>query len=161
MSVQRKIEAAGFPYPETPEEWDRLALAVGVEQVYVWAQRRQVTDDYVDLIQSHLEDWVEEQQAVCLRKAAAAKLANRVACSDDFHSVRWFGVEHTFSAQQAAVVKILYQHWERGTPEIGGDYLAETVECCRIPDLFKNHPAWNTMIVPGERRGNYRLKPAE
>ena len=81
--------------------------------------------------------------------------------SPDFHSVNWFGTEYTFTPNQAACVKLLWEAWDQGTPEVGGDYLIETADIQssskRMDTVFREHPAWATMIVPGEKKGNYRL----
>jgi hypothetical protein len=78
--------------------------------------------------------------------------------SPDFRSVHWHGVDYVFSPIQAAIVRQLWQAWEQGTPDIGGDALmvgagAETRE---LRHGFRNHPAWGRMIV-SLRRGLYRL----
>ena len=107
----------------------------------------------------------DRERVFKLRPAEVVQTLRRqrpeVAHSDDFRCVRWYGVEYTFSPQQAACVKLLYEHWERGTPEISADFLSETVECSKIADLFRNHPAWGVMVIAGKRKGNLRLAPAE
>lgn len=70
--------------------------------------------------------------------------------SVDFRSVRWFGIDYTFTPTQAAVVKSLWENWENETPDVGQDAILEGAgsECDRLRDLFRNHPAWGTLIVP-------------
>lgn len=82
--------------------------------------------------------------------------------SPDFRSVQWFGTSYTFTPGQAAVVKILWEAWENGTPEVGGDYLVENagLQSSRLSDLFRGHPAWDKMLVQGGERGVYRLAEA-
>jgi hypothetical protein len=86
--------------------------------------------------------------------------------SEDFHFVRWYGQEHTFTHQQAAVVKLLWQAWENGTPDLGKEYLLETSESStdRLRNIFKEkggmHPAWDAMIVES-RQGVFRLSPPQ
>jgi hypothetical protein len=81
--------------------------------------------------------------------------------SEDFRSVYWFGSDHTFTPTQAACVRVLWQAWENGTPEIGQatilEHPAVDSESSRLSDLFKGHPAWKTMIVTGTTAGTYRL----
>ncbi|MEK6675972.1 MAG: hypothetical protein AABZ47_10005 [Planctomycetota bacterium] len=82
--------------------------------------------------------------------------------SKGFRSVRWNGTNYSFTATQAAIVKQLWEPWENGTPDEPGDTLLATAEVAdsqRIRDVFKNHPAWTTMIVQGETKGTYRLSP--
>ena len=84
--------------------------------------------------------------------------------SEDYHSVRWSGETYTFTHQQAAIVALLWQAWENGTPDLGQDYLLENSRSAagRVRDIFKQregqHPAWGTMIVESpKRKGVYRL----
>lgn len=82
--------------------------------------------------------------------------------STDFHSVRWYGQRHTFTHEQAAVVKLLWKAWRNGTPDLSQEHLLEQSksEGRRLRDIFKQrdemHAAWGTMIVES-RRGVYRL----
>jgi hypothetical protein len=82
----------------------------------------------------------------------------------DFRSVRWYGTDYTFTKNQAAIVKLLWDAWENGTPEVGGDTLLTEADCetKRLDHLFNlgkhgRHPAWGTMIRPGSQKGTYRL----
>jgi hypothetical protein len=83
----------------------------------------------------------------------------------DFRSVVWYGTEHVFSSKQAAVVRILWEAWENGTPDVGGATLLTANDCetDRLDHLFNagRHPAWRTMICPGSSKGTYRLKPPQ
>jgi hypothetical protein len=84
-----------------------------------------------------------------------------VAGSIDFRSVRWFGEIYSFTANQAPVVKLLYEHWLAGTPDVGDDTLLSAVDPesppARVRVLFRDHPAWEVMIVAGGTRGTHRL----
>lgn len=79
--------------------------------------------------------------------------------SFDFRSVHWFGIDYNFTPNQAAAVKMLWEAWENGTPDIGGDTLATKVDSDsrRARDIFKGHPAFGKMICPGTTKGTYRL----
>lgn len=84
--------------------------------------------------------------------------------SEDFRYVSWFSANYSFTATQAACVKILWEAWENKTPEVGGDAILVKVgsNSPRLSDIFKKHPAWNSMIVPGKTKGSYRLiKPSK
>ena len=83
----------------------------------------------------------------------------RAAHSIDFHSVDWFGRLYEFSASQAACVAVLWQAWENKTPFLGSHTIVERsgVQTKRLDLVFRGHPAWGVMIVPGRCRGNYRL----
>jgi hypothetical protein len=90
-----------------------------------------------------------------------ARPASPARHSSDFRHVHWFGTDHTFTATQAACVKILWNEWENGTPEIGQATILEhpevESESKRLVDVFKGHPAWGTMIVKGATSGAHRL----
>jgi len=81
--------------------------------------------------------------------------------SDDFHSVIWFGTRYDFNATQSQVVRVLWENWEKGTPDVGKERLLEAIDPesrrDRVDTVFRGNPAWKTMIVPASRKGNYRL----
>jgi hypothetical protein len=87
--------------------------------------------------------------------------------SSDFRSVCWFGAAYVFTPGQAAVVKVLWEQWERGTPDIGEAAILEEaeVQSRRLMDLFRQrvngklvpHPAWGAMIQMGATKGTFRL----
>ncbi len=83
------------------------------------------------------------------------------AHSVDFRHLRWFGETYSFTVNQVPVVKMLYEHWEKGTPDIGGETLLATVDQNNPPKrmsvLFLNHPAWKSLIVAGGTKGTYRF----
>ena len=69
--------------------------------------------------------------------------------SADFRTVRWFGTDYTFTPTQAAIVRQLWDAWEDGAPGIGQETLTTEAgsESTRLRDLFREHPAWGTMIT--------------
>jgi hypothetical protein len=86
----------------------------------------------------------------------------------DYRSVHWFGTDYVFTEAQAAVVRVLWQAWENGTPGVGFRHLREVtrLEFDRLGDVFKEkgkyHPAWNAMIKTGVgSKGEARLCPPE
>jgi len=80
--------------------------------------------------------------------------------SPDFRSVNWNGAKYSFSANQAACVRVLWESWEAGTPDVGGATILEAAGCAgdRIDHVFRGHLAWNVMIIPGATKGSYRLR---
>ncbi len=80
--------------------------------------------------------------------------------SIDFRSVRWYGVDYVFTPAQSLIVKALWKAWENNTPRIGARTLlrASSMVSDKISDLFKEHPAWNVMIMT-DSKGNYWLSP--
>jgi hypothetical protein len=79
--------------------------------------------------------------------------------SPDYRSVSFRGNTLSFTSRQAQVVEMLHQALVRGAPELGQDYILEELDSpnSRLRDTFKNHPAWNLLIVKGKGRGTYRL----
>ena len=85
--------------------------------------------------------------------------------SPDFRSAHWYGADYAFTGNQAAVVKILWEAWENGTPEVSDAHLLTKAEsdCKRLAGVFrhaktgKQHDAWDKMIVSGTTKGTRRL----
>jgi hypothetical protein len=116
--------------------------------------------------------WAEVAQRadVLVSQAPAAKPQDAAggdddqdtAHGDDFRSVRWYGEVYEFTATQAACVKVLWEHWKRGTPVVGEPTILEAADSSsnRLRDVFDKgrHPAWDTMIVEA-RKGAFRLHP--
>jgi len=88
------------------------------------------------------------------------------AHSPDFRSVHWFGRDYSFTATQAACVKVLWEAWQNQTPEVGDQTVLEKVEANseRLDHVFRlrgraQHPAWGKMIVAGATKGSHQLAP--
>ena len=94
-----------------------------------------------------------------------------------YRSVNWYGDMYSFTSTQAAVVEILAQAYEAGTPDVDAELLvgsdAFTQEAIkgkqkrasaakRVRDIFRSkgkmHDAWDIMLAPGGTRGTYCLK---
>lgn len=79
----------------------------------------------------------------------------------DFRSLRWNEQLFSFTAAQAAVVKMLYENWCNGTPDVGDETLLSAVDPeappARLNVLFRSHPAWKVIIVQGDTKGTHRL----
>ena len=79
-----------------------------------------------------------------------------------FSIVKWFGTTYYFAGAQQSVVAQLWAAWRKGKPGVrAGDLLAEAEYKKPLHDLFKNHPAWLTMIVKADRDGEFRLNPPD
>jgi hypothetical protein len=83
-----------------------------------------------------------------------------------FSCVRWGRELFQFTLLQARIVELLWQARERGVPDVHQRELlgaAESEEANRkkprLRDLFRNSPAWNTMIVhhPQAAKGTFRI----
>ena len=59
------------------------------------------------------------------------------------------GERYYFSRKQKLVVRRLWEAWESGRPEVDQSALlrAADSDSLRLVDLFRSHPAWNTLIV--------------
>lgn len=77
----------------------------------------------------------------------------------DFRSVHWYGTDYSFTVMQAAVVAVLWESWKNGTPDVGNAKLLSLAGGSgdRLRDVFKDHPAWGTIIVDGKTKGSTRL----
>lgn len=102
----------------------------------------------------------ELQRAIdLLRGTQSAPTAKAAAHSSDFASVNWFGTVYEFTANQAACVKLLWGAWENRTPILGESTILENADVnSPLRSLFRDHPAWGTMIVAGDVRGRFLLK---
>jgi hypothetical protein len=80
----------------------------------------------------------------------------------DFRFVRWQGQDFTFTATQAACVKILWENWRAGIASTSNATLLAAIESnsARLRDVFKTsgkqHPAWRTLIRQ-KGKGQYAL----
>jgi hypothetical protein len=85
--------------------------------------------------------------------------AETVRHSKDFASVRWFGTDYFFTASQGACIKVLFEAWRNDTPELRQETILNEagLDSTSIKDLFKNHPAFGSMITPGSTKGSFRL----
>jgi len=81
--------------------------------------------------------------------------------SGDYRSVYWFGQNYAFTANQAACIRLLWEAWENGTPELSAAWILEKADIAqeRLDLVFRDHPAWGEMVRPGSTKGTYRLSP--
>jgi hypothetical protein len=99
-------------------------------------------------------------------EAEAAEPPSDVRHSPDFRSVLWYGTTYSFTANQSPVVRLLYENWKSATPDVGDETLLLAVDPeappARLSNLFRDHPAWGTMIVAGGSKATHRLSgPAQ
>ena len=64
-----------------------------------------------------------------------------------------------YRSYAAQAVQLLHEQYLNGTPEVGKDYILEELgtPSKRLRDIFQCCPRWKELIVPGEKRGTYRL----
>lgn len=80
----------------------------------------------------------------------------------DFTTVRWYGEEFHFDhRQQAKAIAVLWEAWADGGFGVHESTIADRIKSAnlrfRLCHLFREHPAWGTMIQRAEKRGCYRL----
>lgn len=82
-----------------------------------------------------------------------------VTASPDYRCLNWHGTVFSFTEPQSCVVKMLVEATAKGVPDIGDKALlrASGSESTQLRDVFKDHPAWGTLIVEGGTRGTHRL----
>ncbi len=86
------------------------------------------------------------------------------AHSPDFRSVFQDGLTYSLTKSQAAVVAILWAARESHTPDVGDELLlkASGTEQVKLALVFRDSPAWGTLVVEGGTRGVHRLaQPAQ
>lgn len=85
--------------------------------------------------------------------------------SPDFAMVRWHGQTYSLTPRQRVVVAELWNAWENGLPCLTAAYLLERCGTAqaKMSAVFRNSPAWKTLIVPGQLHGgpedSYCLAP--
>lgn len=67
----------------------------------------------------------------------------------DFRTLIWGGIRYHFTRSQAAAVRLLWEAWESGLPELSQEYVLAEIEsdADKLSDLFKGNPAWGNVIV--------------
>lgn len=85
--------------------------------------------------------------------------ASELRFSKDYRSANWKGQVYDFTPSQAAAVQRLHEAWLNGTPSLADETLIQAAGVERYADLFKKHPAKDTLIVTGRSKGTHRLAP--
>lgn len=80
--------------------------------------------------------------------------------SPGFRSACIGGREYSFTKMQAKAMECLWIAYQQGAPDVPTEAILETLDTTqtRLRDLFREHPAWNTVLVPGRTKGTFRLK---
>ncbi len=112
-------------------------------------------------------EYPEDCAAMGLPRPDLAAEFSEAKHSTDYRSVLWHGTQYSFTAKQAACIKLLWEAWEQGTPDVGEATILEAADCdcVRLSDLYgrgnNRHPAWGTIIQAGATKGTYRLAEPE
>lgn len=95
------------------------------------------------------------------RKGTGTGVSPLVSHSVDFRSITFGGETFSFSPNQAAAMRVLYENWDRGAPEVADETVLFAIDAeappARLRDVFRGHPAWDTLIVAGATKGSRKL----
>lgn len=81
-----------------------------------------------------------------------------ITFSPDYRWCSIDGAEFSFTPGQARIVESLHALHLEGIHEVGSAWLLTDLELSgRLPDLFRKHPAWGRLIMPGTTRGTVRM----
>ena len=87
-----------------------------------------------------------------------------IRASADFKSIRCGGQIFEFTNNQRVVIGALVKAYWNGTPVLSKEYLLELIDHeappARMDAVFRDHPAWKTLVVPGGTRGSLQLAPS-
>lgn len=144
LSVALRKQFPNFPKPEPPPVYHTylVSLAFGVSRAY--EDVRQALDALL--------------QRVLVAMACSSDGSQSVARhSQDFASVYWFGKLYTFSPNQAACIRVLWEAWNNKTPVLGEPAIQEAAGVdSNLRNVFRDHEAWDTLIT-SPSKGRYRL----
>ena len=86
-------------------------------------------------------------------------ISNDFRHSPDYRSVRLNGKLYALTPLAAQAIQLLHEQFMQGTPEIGKDYILEELgsPSKRLRDIFQCCEDWKELVVPGEKRGTYRI----
>jgi hypothetical protein len=161
------------------EELWRLRMASRTEHLWgsymilvCYADQLPEFVDYVRHKQLHLSlRFLLHRAAAEIQDAAASLVTgqrrharrSRTRHSQDFRSVVWCGHPFQFTSNQAACIRVLWDAWEKGTPEVGDTTILDEAGCesTRLVDVFKHNAAWGSMIVDGSTKGSSQLQELE
>jgi hypothetical protein len=143
--VEERLRSEGLPVATKPF-WDEGKLLVDLwdsQQVSAQPTRAGRTDEKAHTVMP-----------------TTASPAPEFTHSADYRSITWKNERYSLTGQQAAIVKVMYETWERGNPELGDGSILEDAGCTktsRLRDTFRNSPLWGTLIVEGKTKGSHRL----
>ena len=117
---------------------DASAIAVtGATAVSTSLDRDPLHPEYLPLSETHLEFKYDE----------------------DCRSIRYRGEPYAPTSRQAIIVSILHKGFLTGHPDQSKENLITAIEAetSEVRDQFRETPLWKTLIIPGARRGTYRI----
>ncbi len=103
---------------------------------------------------------VEKVPLLSVRTAVIASDDGTFRYSPDFRSAAFNHLSYSFTPMQAKVIEYLWHAHHNATPEVSQELILEDAVYTtqtRLRDVFKNHPAWNVLVVSGRTKGTFRL----
>lgn len=144
-----------FELPDMFDDGRDISKVLGAGTSLEWGKLPEVLTAYAAELCGVVGSIVESLEPSRLRVAKSSDH------STDFRSLKWRGRTYPFTAKQAPIVKLLYENWSQGTPDVGDETLLAAVDSeappPRLNSLFRGNPAWNTVIVAGATKGTHRL----
>ena len=142
------------PRPLEAEEWAELLRSIGI----VLGPR---LVEAVAIIRAGLLNYSEACRAHNRSSGSYAALegGSRLRHTVDYGTVRWRHEEYYLTPLQAKVVRVLHAEQRKGFRELRGSAILKEIDTYSrsFSDLFKGSPAWKTLVLPGSKRGSYRL----
>jgi hypothetical protein len=120
---------------------------------------RQLVDRIYNMDASFAKRYRETAEAVLgkfIGETTHSLVSEHCRHGPDYRDCTWNGVRYTFSATQAACIKVLWEASDNGTPEVGESTVLEMAgsTASKLRDVFKSgktlHLAWGNMVLPGE-----------
>ena len=115
---------------------------------------------YLDSVMTIIETWFTTN------KFQNDLKVNRLFHSDDFRSVQIRGNNYTLTESQSIVIKYLYEHFLRNTPEVTSSKIIDVVDeergtftsNKRLIDIFKtNKNAYKNLIIQGSVKSHIKI----
>ena len=114
---------------------------------------------YLDKVMTLFENWFLINQFQKKLKV------QRLFHSDDFRSISIRDIKYNLTESQSLVIKYLYEHFLRGTPEITSQKIISHIDeergintSSRLVDIFKhNKSAYKNLIVSGYVKGHVKI----
>ena len=153
-------------FEEFPELIDCLGPTDGEDEAYRYVTMfRRQAEFVLRVIELHLAAAVPRlARGEIPRKSLVGVLTAEQGPVDEFRqsagyaSVTWRGQGFVFTRSQAVVIQNLHAAHEQGLPSLGSAPALEGSgrESSRMSDVFKRHPAWNSLVVR-VGKSTYRL----
>ncbi|MDA0989687.1 MAG: hypothetical protein O3A51_02925 [Verrucomicrobia bacterium] len=165
--IEAELEALSRINPLTKDALDRMEVLF--EQYYARRKKRgELTEaQLAELIEVEVLD--SDSPTVLMLEQALKELkrlkreAPSFTHDTDYQRVTCEGTQYTFTPQQAQVIKLLHDEWKAGRecvkkkPIHQAYYGSFNFIDLPVSQMFKHHPAWNTLVRACSKKGFYRI----